>query len=77
MLGIGNNLVEFDFENMKITKNVKTASLVFHIEKINDSHFLTGEFNGYLEMMNKKDFSCLSHLHLEGALSISSIENLH
>ena len=64
-MGIDNNLVEFDFEKMKITKNVKTSSYVFHVEKINDETFLTGELQGYLELINKKDLTCLSHLQLE------------
>ena len=43
VLGISKNLVEFDFEeDMKITKNYKTKSFVYHIEKVDDETFLTG-----------------------------------
>ena len=42
-MGISDNLVEFDFKRKKITKNVKTKSYVFNLEKINDETFLTGE----------------------------------
>ena len=66
-MGISYNLVEFDFKNMKITKNVKTKSFVCHIEKVNDVTFLTGEGLGYLELINKKDLTCLSFLKLEGS----------
>ena len=65
-LGISDNLVEFDFEKMKFTKKTKTLSSVFHIEKVNDESFLVGEYNGYLELINKKDLTCLSILLLEG-----------
>ena len=51
---------------MKITKNAKTQDHVEHIEKVNDETFLTGEIFGYLELINKKDLTCLSHLKLEG-----------
>ena len=43
MLGVDHHLVEFDLEKNKITKNVETNNTVFHIEKINDDTFLTGE----------------------------------
>ena len=60
VLGISKNLVEFDFKNMKIIKNVKTKNIVMNIEKVNDETFLTGEGFGYLELINKKDLNCLS-----------------
>ena len=71
MLGLYEILVEFDFERMKITKNVKTNDQVWHIEKINDETFLTGEFEGHLELINKKDLTCLSHLKLEEVIFIN------
>ena len=53
VLGISNNLVEFDFESMEITKNGDTKSYgVLHIEKFNDTTFLSGEELGYLELIN-------------------------
>ena len=62
---------------MKITKNVKTKHWVYHTEKVNDETFLTGEYDGYLELINKKDLTCLDHLKLEGVYWILQIENLH
>ena len=50
---------------MKITKNVKAKDYVLHIEKVNAETFLTGESNGFLELINKKDLTCLSHIILE------------
>ena len=47
-LGINNNLVELDLEKMEITMNVKTINYVYHIEKVNDETFLTGQLRGYL-----------------------------
>ena len=47
-MGIGSNLVEFDFEKWKIIQNVKTQSVVLCIEKVNDETFLTGQLVGYL-----------------------------
>ena len=41
MLGIGYNLVEFDYKQLKFTKNVKTMDSVYHIERVNDDTFLT------------------------------------
>ena len=70
VLGIDYHLIEFDFEQMKITKNVKTKSIVYHIEKVNDETFLTGEYEGYLELINKKDLTCLSHIRLDGVRDI-------
>ena len=72
VLGIDYNLVEFDFEKMKITKNVKskTENFVQQIEKVNDDTFLVGELYGYIELINKKDLSCLSHLQVKGELYI-------
>ena len=66
-MGIDYNLIEFDFKNMKITKNVETKNSVLHIEKVDDETFLTGECLGYLELINKKDLTCLSFLKLEGS----------
>ena len=43
VLGLDQNIVEFDYEKMKITKNVKAKDSVYNIEKINDEIFLTGE----------------------------------
>ena len=43
VLGIDNKLVEFDLENMKIIKNVKTMNSVLHLEKVNDDTILIGE----------------------------------
>ena len=71
MLGIWYNLVEFDFKRMKITKNVRTKEDVYHIEKINDETFLTGKMDGYLELINKKDLTCLSYIKLEGVIGIN------
>ena len=71
MLGILDNLVQFDFERMEITKNVQTNKNVFHIEKVNDETFLTGERNGLLELIKKKDLTCLSHLKIEGVIFIN------
>ena len=45
-MGIWSNLVEFDIERMKITKNFVTNDDVFQIEKINDEIFLAGEYYG-------------------------------
>lgn len=56
---------------MKIIKNTEAKNNVFHIEKVNDEIFLTGEKNGYLELRNKKDLTCLSNLKLEGCECIN------
>ena len=55
---------------MKITKNVKTKNDVHHIEKVNDEKFLIGEFDGYLELINQKDLTCLTDIELEEVGSI-------
>ena len=48
---------------MKITKNVKTKSHVYHIEKVNDETLLIAdEYIGFLLLINKKDMSWLSDL---------------
>ena len=62
---------------MKITKNVRAKNYVILFEKVNDETFLTGEGLGYLELINKKDLTCLSFLKLEGSGLILQIENLH
>lgn len=62
ILGIGWNLVEYDFEQMKFIKNAKTFAYVYHIEKVNDDTFLTCEMYGHIELIKKKDLTCLSHL---------------
>ena len=69
-MGFGNNLVEFDYEQMKMTINAKTKGLVFHLEKVNKNTFLTCEYDGNIELINKKDFSCLSKLKLENFYEI-------
>ena len=56
---------------MKITKNAITKSYVLNIEKVNDETFLTGDLEGNLELVNKKDLSCLSHIQLEGVGDIN------
>ena len=53
VLGIHNNLVEFDYDQMKFTKKVIANDsvlyrLVFHIERVNDDTFLTGESIGHI-----------------------------
>ena len=55
---------------MKFIKNVRTKTIVYNIEKVNDNTLLTGEYNGYIELINKKDLTCLSHLKLEGVNGI-------
>ena len=65
VLGIENNLVEFDFDKMKITKKIETKNNVFHIEKFNNDTFLTGDLYGHIELVSKRDLSCLSHLKLD------------
>ena len=62
MLGISDNLVEFNYENMKITKNSKTKYPVYHIENVNDETFLTGELYGHLELISKKYLISLNHI---------------
>ena len=62
MLGIYYDLVEFDFKKMEIAKHVKAKDFVYLIENINDDTFLSGEYEGYLELINKKDLICLSRL---------------
>lgn len=52
-------------------KKVVTQGYVHHIEKVNDDTFLAGKALGYIELINKKDFSCLSHLKLHGVYDIS------
>ena len=49
---------------MKILKNVSAKDVVFHIVNINDDTFLTGEYNGNIELINKNDLRCLSQLNL-------------
>ena len=43
VLGISSNIVEFNYEKMKITSNFRTKNNVFHIEKVNEEIFLTCE----------------------------------
>ena len=50
---------------MKISKNLDTKDIVFHIEKVNDETFLTGEAIGNLELINKKDLNCLAQIQFE------------
>ena len=45
VMGIENNLAEFDFQKMKITNNFKTKDYVYCIEKVNDETFLIGGYN--------------------------------
>ena len=47
---------------MKIRKSVEAQSIVWHIENVNEDTFLTGEFNGTLELIKKKDLRCVSYL---------------
>ena len=49
---------------MKILKNVSAKDVVFHIVNTNDDTFLTGKYNGNIELINKNDLTCLSHLNL-------------
>ena len=76
-LVISNNLVEFDFETMKITKNIQSKSSVLHIEKVSDETFLTCDYDGYVELIKMKDLTCLCGLKLKDISSINDIENLH
>ena len=62
ILGIDARIVEFDYAQMRIVKNLRTEEDVFHIEKVNDDTFLTGEFNGYIELIRKTNLTCLSRL---------------
>ena len=58
---------------MKITKTVKAKNSVvsvYHIEKVNDDTFLTVGLEGILELINKVDLTCLSHLKLNGVVDI-------
>ena len=71
VLGIEQNLIEFDFEKMEIARNIKAKEQVYHIEKVNDDTFLTGEFQGYLELIHKKDLSWLSRLQHKKVISIN------
>ena len=68
MLGIGRDLVEFDYENMKIMKNAKTKNLVMHILKINDETFLIFDDYMSLELISKKDLACLNSLKLSESI---------
>ena len=70
-LGIEENLVEFDFEKMNITKKIKTKDFVLCIKNVNDDTFLTGEDNGCIELINTKNLSYLSHLKLKRVQNIS------
>lgn len=38
---------------------------VWHIENVNDETLLTGEYDGHIELVNKKNMTCLSLLTLE------------
>ena len=76
-LGISYNLVEFDLENMKITKNVYTKGNVHNMENANEETFLIGDWYGNLKLIGKKDLTCLSNLKVEGISSIPYIENLY
>ena len=57
IMGISYNLIEFDYEQQKITKNVRTEDIVYHIEKVNDDSFLIGELFGHIELINRKDLT--------------------
>ena len=70
MLGIKDNLVEFNYEKMKITKSVGTKNSVYHMEKVNDDAFLTGEGCRHIELINKKDLRSLSQLKFEEVFEI-------
>ena len=56
---------------MKILKNIRLKDYVSHIEKLNENTILTGEYSGYIELINKKDLNCLSHLQLDGVEGIN------
>ena len=66
VLGINNKLVEFNYEQMIITKYVCTYNHVYHIEKVSDDNFLTGEMGGHIKLINFENMSCLSQLKIEG-----------
>ena len=55
---------------MKITKKVEAKDYVFHIEKVNEEIFLTAEFSGRLELISKKNMTCLSSLKLKWDVGI-------
>ena len=58
--------MQFDYSLMMITKQVCTYNNVYHIEKVNDDNFLTGEMGGHIKLINKWEMRCLSHLKIEG-----------
>ena len=68
-MGIDYHLVEFDYEKMRITHNAKTKNLVYHIEKVNNDTFLTGSFRENIELINKKDLTCLSYFKFYGVIN--------
>ena len=76
VLGIGNNLMEFNYEKREFIKNSQTIEEVFKLVKVNDNSFLTVEWFGYIELINKIDLTCLSHLQIEGISGIYSIEKI-
>ena len=48
VLGIKNNLVEFNFEKMEITKSLRIKNAVIYIEKFNNDIFLISEWHGFI-----------------------------
>ena len=44
---------------------------VYHIEKVNEEMFLTGGRSGFIELINKNDLKCLSHLQIQGVYGIT------
>ena len=43
ILGMDNNIVEFNYEKMTFSKNMITKQRVFCFEKVNNTTFLVGE----------------------------------
>lgn len=59
-MAFGSYLVQFDYENLKIKNTIKTRGFSLSIERVNEDTFLTGSHLSIVELINKKDLSCLS-----------------
>lgn len=64
-MGIGDNLIEFNYETMCITKT--TIGYFERILKVDNDVFLASQ-NKYLYLMKINDLSRISHLKLEASV---------
>ena len=69
----GYNLVEFDYEELIITRNAKSMYPVLCIEKVSNCTFLTGCSFGEINLISKQDLTCLNKLNISKKTNFSDI----